>query len=312
MSSQNAQSRSKSTQFFIDFMMGGVSGAVAKTICAPIERVKLLIQNQANIEKLEGNKKYNGIVDCFVRVTKEEGPLALWRGNLANVLRYFPTQALNFSIKDYLNRKFCPFKAKENPVKFFLGSLLAGGIAGSTSMIFVYPLDFARTRLAADLGRDASERQFAGLSDCMKKIVKSDGPLGLYRGFQISVIGIFVYRAFYFGGYDTGKRLVFGEGEDFQKSSRILKFFFAQFVVSTSETISYPLDTVRRRLMLQSGRKEKTYTGTIDCFQKIHKNEGINGFFKGNVSNIWRSVGSSLVLVLYDDLQRIMGVKKAH
>lgn len=309
--SNQQHSRSKTTQFAIDFIMGGTSGAIAKTICAPIERVKLLLQNQANIEKLEGAKKYNGIVDCFVRVVKEEGALALWRGNLANVLRYFPTQALNFSIKDYLNRLFCPFQANKNPFKFFLGSLLAGGIAGSISMVFVYPLDFARTRLAADLGRERTDRQFAGLSDCMKQIYKSDGIVGLYRGFQISVIGIFVYRAFYFGGYDTGKRLVFGEDPNNQPS-RILKFFFAQFVVSTSETISYPLDTVRRRLMLQSGKKEMTYSGTTDCFNKIYAKEGINGFFKGNISNIWRSVGSSLVLVFYDDLQKIMGVKKVH
>ena len=303
--------RSKKTQFIIDFMMGGTSGAIAKTICAPIERVKLLMQNQATIEKLEGSKKYTGIVNCFSRVIKEEGFLALWRGNWANVLRYFPTQAINFSIKDYLNRLFCPFKAKDSPFKYFLGSLLAGGLAGSTSMIFVYPLDFARTRLANDLGRNASDRQFAGLSDCMKKIYKADGTIGLYRGFQISVIGIFVYRAFYFGGYDTGKRLVFGE-DDISKHSRILKFFFAQFVVTTSETLSYPLDTVRRRLMMQSGKQEKMYAGTIDCFNKIYAKEGVSGFFKGNVSNIWRSVGSSLVLVLYDDLQILMGVKKVH
>lgn len=63
---------------------------------------------------------------------------------------------------------------------------------------------------------------------------------------------------------------------------------------------------------MQSGRKEKMYSGTNDCFSKIYEKEGINGFFKGNVSNIWRSVGSSLVLVFYDDLQKIVSVKKTH
>lgn len=84
----------------------------------------------------------------------------------------------------------------------------------------------------------------------MSKILKSDGPVGLYQGFSISVIGIFVYRAFYFGGYDSGKRWVFGDDEGQKKANFFLKFFFAQFVVSTSETISFPLDTVRRRLMM--------------------------------------------------------------
>ena len=80
-----------------------------------------------------------------------------------------------------------------------MGSLLSGGIAGAFSLIFVYPLDFARTRLGVDIGKDQTQRQFTGLIDCCKKIAKSDGFFGLYQGFGISVVGIFVYRAFYFG-----------------------------------------------------------------------------------------------------------------
>jgi len=90
-----------------------------------------------------------------------------------------------------------------------MGSLLSGGLSGVTSLTFVYPLDFARTRLGVDLGRGLEDRQFKGLSDCLVKILKSDGVQGLYRGFGISVSGIFVYRAFYFGGYDAGKKMMF-------------------------------------------------------------------------------------------------------
>lgn len=70
--------------------------------------------------------------------------------------------------------------------------------------MFVYPLDFARTRLAADIGK-AESREFTGLNDCISKIFKKDGLNGLYRGFAISVIGIIIYRAFYFGCFDTAK-----------------------------------------------------------------------------------------------------------
>merc|ERR1712080_387050 len=63
----------------------------------PIERVKLLVQNQNEMIK-QGrlDKPYNGVLDCLRRVLATEGVYPLWRGNLANVLRYFPTQALNF------------------------------------------------------------------------------------------------------------------------------------------------------------------------------------------------------------------------
>jgi len=94
-----------------------------------------------------------------------------------------------------------------------MGNLLAGGLAGATGLSIVYPLDFARTRLAADVGKGAENREYKGLLDCLQKIFKSDSFAGLYRGFSVSVVGIFVYRAFYFGGYDSGKRWVFGDTE---------------------------------------------------------------------------------------------------
>lgn len=143
-------------------------------------------------------------MNTFTRVPKEEGFSALWRGNLANVLRYFPTQALNFAFKDFYKRTLCPFNPKEDPVKFFFGNLASGGAAGASSLCFVYPLDFARTRLAADVG-SGKERQFNGLVDCLGKIAKSDGAKGLYQGFNISVIGIIFYRGVYFGMFDTAK-----------------------------------------------------------------------------------------------------------
>jgi len=82
--------------------------------------------------------------------------------------------------------------------------MASGGAAGASSLLFVYPLDFARTRLAADIGLK-SERQFTGLGDCLVKIFKTDGMLGLYQGFVISVWGIVLYRGFYFGMYDTAQ-----------------------------------------------------------------------------------------------------------
>jgi solute carrier family 25 (adenine nucleotide translocator) protein 4/5/6/31 len=280
--------------------LGGVSAAISKTAVAPIERVKLLLQTQDASSQIKGDMKYKGIMDVFVRVPKEEGFGAFWRGNLANVIRYFPTQALNFAFKDTYKKIFCPYDPKKEFGKFFIGNLASGGAAGATSLMFVYPLDFARTRLAADVGKGPSDRQFNGLVDCLGKIYKSDGLNGLYRGFGISVLGIIVYRAFYFGGYDTAKRSILRPD-----SHVVYKFCVAQVVTGISGLLSYPLDTVRRRLMMQSGRKDVMYSGTVDCIRKIWSNEGPKAFFKGALSNIIRGAGGSLVLVLYDEFQRI-------
>jgi len=160
----------KKKSFMMNFLAGGISAAVSKTIVAPIERVKLLLQVQYANPNIPKEQQYNGIGDCFSRVTAEQGYMALWRGNLANVIRYFPTQALNFACKDTYKKWLCPYNPKTEPVKFFMGNMASGGAAGATSLCVVYPLDFARTRLAADVGDAEGKREFNGLVDCLKKI----------------------------------------------------------------------------------------------------------------------------------------------
>lgn len=150
--------------------------------------------------------QYKGIIDCVVRIPKEQGFISFWRGNLANVIRYFPTQALNFAFKDKYKKIFLGGVDQRTQFwRYFAGNLASGGAAGATSLCFVYPLDFARTRLAADIGKGPAEREFTGLGNCIAKIFKTDGLKGLYLGFNVSVQGIIIYRAAYFGCFDTAK-----------------------------------------------------------------------------------------------------------
>jgi len=290
--------------FMKDFIAGGVSAAVSKTAVAPIERVKLLLQVQHVQKNLSPDKHYKGMVDCFVRIPKEQGFLAFWRGNLANVIRYFPTQALNFAFKDKYKQVFLGGVDKNKQFwRYFMGNLASGGAAGATSLCFVYPLDFARTRLAADIGKTGAEREFSGLGNCLTKIFKSDGLVGLYRGFGVSVQGIIIYRAAYFGFFDTAKGML----PDPKNTPFLVSWAIAQCVTTVAGIVSYPFDTVRRRMMMQSGRADKMYKNTIDCWVKIAKTEGRNAFFKGAFSNVLRGTGGALVLVLYDELKTLLG-----
>lgn len=291
--------------FAKDFLAGGISAAVSKTAVAPIERVKLILQVQAANKQIEAGKEYKGIIDCFVRIPKEQGFAAFWRGNLANVIRYFPTQALNFAFKDVYKQIFLGgVDQKTQFWRYFLGNLGSGGAAGATSLCFVYPLDYARTRLGADVGKGTADRQYNGLVDCIKKTVKSDGVAGLYRGFAVSVQGIIIYRAAYFGCYDTAR----GSLPDPKNSPFIVNFGIAQVVTICSGILSYPFDTVRRRMMMQSGRAKADimYKNTLDCWVKISKQEGTSAFFKGALSNVFRGTGGALVLVFYDELKKLL------
>lgn len=288
--------------FLKDFAAGGISAAIAKTAVAPIERVKLLLQVQQISKQIRPEDKYKGIIDAFIRIPKEQGFTSLWRGNLANVVRYFPTQALNFAFKDIYKQIFLGGVDKKTQFwRFFAGNLASGGAAGATSLFFVYPLDFARTRLAVDVGK-GSQREFNGLMDCLKKVFKSDGFVGLYRGFNVSVQGIIIYRAAYFGCYDTARDLL----PDPKNTPIYISWAIAQVVTTVAGIVSYPLDTVRRRMMMQSGLKksEMIYKNTMHCWYVIAKTEGMGAFFKGAFSNVLRGAGAAFVLVLYDEIKK--------
>jgi len=289
----------KKLGFFESFMLSGVAAGVSKTAAAPIERVKLLVQNQDEMIK-QGrlDKPYNGVIDCTKRVLQTEGVYPFWRGNLANVLRYFPTQALNFAFKDSIKAIFKTPKDAPAALKFGT-NIASGGAAGTLSLMFVYSLDYARTRLANDAKGKGGERQFNGLVDVYVKTLKSDGIQGLYRGFTISAVGIFIYRGMYFGLYDTLKPLILGADAGVG-----LSFILGWAVTVTAGLMSYPIDTVRRRMMMTSGGGVK-YKGSMDCFIQVMKNEGFMSLMKGAGANILRGVAGAGVLAGFDKFKEL-------
>jgi len=305
---QKKAPKSKMEAFLADFTAGGISGAVAKTATAPIERVKLIIQTQDANPLIKSGEvpRYTGIGNCFTRVYQEQGLGAFWRGNFTNVIRYFPTQAFNFAFKDTFKNMFPRYDAKKEFGMYFLTNMASGGLAGAGSLCIVYPLDYARTRLASDVGK--GPKSFNGLADCLMKTARGpSGPLGLYNGFGVSVLGIIPYRGVYFGMYDSLAGI-----NPWKKDKTIIglasKFSIAQATAITAGYASYPMDTIRRRLQMQSEKPKEQwiYKNTMDCARKIIAEEGVSAMFKGAGANALRTVGSAMVLVLYDEIKDII------
>jgi len=293
--------------FIENFALSGVAAVVSKTAAAPIERVKLLVQNQGEMLK-QGiiTKPYNGVIDCTMQTFRNEGLLPFWRGNLANCIRYFPTQALNFAFKDKIKLMFK--QNKNDPYMVNFGKNIAsGGVAGALSLCFVYSLDYARTRLANDVKstkKGGGERKYNGLVDVYKKTLATDGIAGLYRGFVISCVGIVIYRGCYFGFYDTLKPILLGPD-----AGIALSFLLGYGVTVTSGLISYPVDTIRRRMMMTSGQAVK-YKGAMDCMFQIMRTEGTAALFKGAGANILRGIAGAGVLSGFDKLVQVYaGIK---
>jgi solute carrier family 25 (adenine nucleotide translocator) protein 4/5/6/31 len=295
----------------MDFLAGGVSGAVSKTVTAPIERVKLIIQTQDSNPAIRSGEvpRYTGIGNCFTRVASEQGVGAFWRGNFTNCIRYFPTQAFNLAFKDGIKSMFPKYSPKTEFWQFFGANLASGGLAGAASLCFVYPLDYARTRLASDVG--SGQRTFNGLGDCIKKTAAGPkGVLSLYNGFGVSVAGIIPYRGTQFGLNDTLKGLNPWD-KDRDVRGIASKWACAQFSVIMSGFVTYPFDTVRRRLQMQSEKpvEERLYKGAVHCLTTVMKEEGSAALFKGAGANVLRGTGAAMVLVLYGEIKTMMYAK---
>jgi solute carrier family 25 (adenine nucleotide translocator) protein 4/5/6/31 len=297
--------RSKLEQLGSDLLIGGGLGALSKTVMAPVERVKLLLQTMdSNPEILAGRvKRYAGIGDCFSRVYNEQGLRAFWRGNLVNCLRYAPQQGSALAFNDMLNNVFPAYSSKTDFWKSMGVKLTSGGLAGGLANTICYPFDFARTRLASDVGKT---KQFKGIMDCIATTVRNQGLRGLYTGWTVTVMGAFVYRA---GQLGLFKQIQDMNPYQADKGTLGAASSFAAVTVARSAVMpfNYPFDTVRRRMMLQSEKpmSERIYKGSIDCALQVLRKEGARGMYKGMIPELFRGVGGSLVIVAYDRIKVI-------
>merc|ERR1712151_669662 len=273
--------------------------------------IKLVVQTQDTNPKIRSGEvpRYTGIVDCGSRILKEQGMKRFWDGNFTNCIRYFPTQAFNLAFKDTFKAMFPKYNPKTEFGSFFAANLASGGMSAACSLTIVYPLDYARTRLASDVG--SGKKSFSGLGDCIQKTIKGpQGFFGLYAGFGVSVVGIVGYRGLQLGCFDTITGLnPYKSDKGFMGA--VSTFGAAQTAITTGAGATYPFDTVRRRLQMQSEKpvEEHLYKGTGDCFKKIAAEEGLaSGLYKGFIANVVRSVGGALVLVLYDRAKTYLGI----
>ena len=312
-----------------DAVAGACAGACSRTVMAPVERVKLLKQLQGSTADAAAAaaSQQQSAWAVATQVYQTQGLLAFWRGNLPNVLRVSGTAAINMTCMDYYKKvAVAPFfetaliqrrATTVDDVK--RRRFVSGGLAGATGTTILYPIEFLRTRLAMDTGT-GENRKYKGMGDVLRSILRSDGVAGLYQGYGIALAGGICYRIIFLGGYDALKSELLhhkqtehyaatrnngGESPStpvpmtLSWGERILS---AQIVSLTAGTVSYPFDSVRRRMMMQAGvaMAERRYRNSVHCISSIAQKEGVRGFYLGLGPNIVRSMGGAMLLVAYD------------
>ena len=127
-------------------LAGGVAGMVAKSIVAPVDRIKILYQVSSRSFRLQD------VPRIATKIIREEGFQALWKGNTATMIRVFPYSGIQFMVFDRCKTFFLHKHSLSGVDREWglspMESLLSGSVAGICSAACTYPLDMTRAQLA--------------------------------------------------------------------------------------------------------------------------------------------------------------------
>ncbi|XP_022754910.1 mitochondrial carrier protein CoAc2-like [Durio zibethinus] len=294
--------------FAKELVAGGVAGGLAKTVVAPLERVKILFQTRrAEFHSI-------GVVGSFKKIAKTEGIMGFYRGNGASVARIVPYAALHYMAYEQYRRWIINSfpDIGRGPVL----DLVAGSFAGGTAVLFTYPLDLVRTKLAYQVvappkinvkGVVNTEQIYSGILDCFSKTYKGSGLRGLYRGVAPSLYGIFPYAGLKFYFYEEMKRHV----PDEQKKNIMVNLVCGSVAGLLGQTFTYPLDVVRRQMQVQRllASNSPALKGTMETLVMIAKSQGWKQLFSGLSINYLKVVPSVAIgFTVYDIMKSSLRV----
>eukprot|EP00980_Cylindrotheca_fusiformis_P000080 scaffold19_cov114-Cylindrotheca_fusiformis.AAC.27 len=296
-----------------EVLSGAFAGASTKTVLAPLDRLKLVVQLRGSIQQGSVASHYEGPWRALTKIIREEGFFALWRGNFSTIVIQGGTTALNFMFMDLYKKIASQVVVGDDQQQRIFQSFVSSALAGGTALSLLYPLGLMRTKLALDVGKE--HRLYPrGMRDVFRLSYHANGLPSLYQGFSIALVSVSLYRMVHLGGYDfikgelVARRRTQSQGRELSTEEyfRLIPFHerlvAAQFVSMMASTVHYPFDSVRRRLMMQSDvpRRDRKYRNARHCLVQIYRDEGMKGFYRGLGTTYIRSVGAALLLVSYD------------
>lgn len=266
---------------------GGTAGCAAKTLVAPLDRVKILFQT-GNPAFRVFTKSWLGFYKAGREIYKADGVLALFQGHSATLLNKFPYAAVKFVAYEQVRALLIPTKQHESPIRRFA----AGSLSGIASVLFTYPLDLVRVRLAYDTTSHSGMR--GRLVGVIKKVYNEDhggGIRNFYHGFGATISGMIPYAGVSFLVYDLCHDLFrtklfapYTVQERKKATSRQQLTAWAQLVAGgisglCAQTASYPFEVVRRRMQVSGETGNKI--SMLQTFKSVYTTRGLRGFFVG-------------------------------
>ncbi|KAH7355401.1 mitochondrial carrier protein LEU5 [Rhexocercosporidium sp. MPI-PUGE-AT-0058] len=291
---------------------GGLAGSAAKTLVAPLDRVKILFQ-ASNPQFAKYTGSWFGVVTAMKDIYKDEGACGLFRGHSATILRIFPYAAIKFLAYEQIRSVVIHSPAQETPIR----RLLSGSMAGVTSVFFTYPLEVIRVRLAFETKRDSRsslsdicKRIYneappptkpitavpAAVSDAVMAVAPRAGLANFYRGFSATVLGMLPYAGMSFLTHDTAGDILrypmFAAYTTLPKPTNSppnkppplrswAELFAGGIAGLVSQTSAYPLEVIRRRMQVGGAVGDGRRLNIGETAKLIVRERGVMGFWIG-------------------------------
>uniref|UniRef100_A0A667ZE25 Solute carrier family 25 member 12 n=1 Tax=Myripristis murdjan TaxID=586833 RepID=A0A667ZE25_9TELE len=274
------------------FTLGSIAGATGATAVYPIDLVKTRMQNQRSTGSFVGELMYKNSFDCAKKVLRYEGFFGFYRGLLPQLIGVAPEKAIKLTMNDFVRDKF----TTQDGTIPLAAEILAGGCAGGSQVIFTNPLEIVKIRLQV-AGEITTGPRVSALN-----VVRDLGFFGLYKGAKACFLRDIPFSAIYFPVYAHSKTKL--ADEDGRLGALQLLTAGAIAGVPAASLVT-PADVIKTRLQVAARAGQTTYSGVIDCFRKILKEEGFRAFWKGAGARVCRSSPQfGVTLVTYELLQR--------
>eukprot|EP00011_Vannellida_sp_DIVA3-517-6-12_P011456 CAMPEP_0114613220 /NCGR_PEP_ID=MMETSP0168-20121206/5019_1 /TAXON_ID=95228 ORGANISM="Vannella sp., Strain DIVA3 517/6/12" /NCGR_SAMPLE_ID=MMETSP0168 /ASSEMBLY_ACC=CAM_ASM_000044 /LENGTH=351 /DNA_ID=CAMNT_0001824217 /DNA_START=187 /DNA_END=1242 /DNA_ORIENTATION=+ len=256
-----------------------MSGVIPRTLTAPLDVVKTLKQVGTPL----GIKGYRMVL---VNTFKEEGVAGFYKGNLTACVRLFPYSAVQFTAYELFKNSFRSLDGGAGHYGH-IAALSAGAAAGMIGTVAVYPLDVVKTRLTVDMKR----AKYRSMAHAFRQIKVEEGFRGFRKGLVASVLGVVPFAGGMFMAYEALDR---SWGVPKWQLSWKQNFFDGCLASAVAQTISFPLDTVRKKMQAQSPtvswsmRPDITFTSTLEALVNTVKMNGVLGLWRGHFVNLMR------------------------
>eukprot|EP00746_Dinoflagellata_sp_MGD_P107871 gnl/MRDRNA2_/MRDRNA2_45989_c0_seq1.p1 gnl/MRDRNA2_/MRDRNA2_45989_c0~~gnl/MRDRNA2_/MRDRNA2_45989_c0_seq1.p1 ORF type:complete len:333 (-),score=38.26 gnl/MRDRNA2_/MRDRNA2_45989_c0_seq1:302-1300(-) len=300
---------SSSTSAATHAVGGLVGGVVSRTVTAPADRIRTLMQaglgvplRPPGMDKNMHRERYGafrsnqtGTLRLAINyVWRDGGWKGFFRGNFANCMKMGPDAAVQFAVYHALQKHLVQ-ESKDGKLSLSQ-RIFSGGVAGAVSQTFIYPLEVIKTRLTV-----AERGEYQGIVDCIK-ITARTGTEGeavirrFYRGYCVSLGGIVPYMGIKLGLYSM-------ICDDYHRTHGVpINAWRDQLAAASSAYagifVAYPLNLVRTKLQTQGvNGRSVLYQNAVDCIRCTVKYEGWKGLYRGFVANSIKALPAQSILL---------------